>query len=515
MVKPARTFFGKNGERKMFSLQGIGLRNRPYNLSTYREIAFRSTSAICSGLLLQVCLLVGFGMNDSLHSAELKEVILTNIPHVRQKPDFCGEACVEMTLKNLGSRLDQDSVFDRSGLSPLESRGCYTRELVVAVKRLGFEPGKVWYSIPSDKTEANLELLFAEVHASLLAGFPSVLCTHFDNQPNSSEHFRLIVGYDPKSDEVIYHDPALDDGQAMRMTRKQLFELWPLRYDAKNWTAIWIPLKHTTIIDGTKSEGFTDADFAQHMMKLKPRLKDRAFNVVIQPPFVVIGDEDRKTVEDRAVRTVKWAVDRLKSEYFSKDPEQIIDIWLFKDEASYEKHCQEFFDTKPNTPYGFYTPRHNALIMNISTGGGTLVHEIVHPFMATNFTDCPSWFNEGLASLYEQSEDRNGRIAGLTNWRLRGLQLAIKDDRVPAFETLMSTTTEEFYGDDKGTNYAQARYLCYYLQEQGKLQEYYQTFVANVGSDATGISTLKKVLGNEDLDQFKGEWEAFVSRLRF
>ena len=41
--------------------------------------------------------------------------------------------------------------------------------------------------------------------------------------------------------------------------------------------------------------------------------------------------------------------------------------------------------------------------MNIATGGGTLVHEIVHPFMAANFEQCPSWFNEGLGSLYEQS----------------------------------------------------------------------------------------------------------------
>jgi len=35
-------------------------------------------------------------------------------------------------------------------------------------------------------------------------------------------------------------------------------------------------------------------------------------------------------------------------------------------------------------------------------------------------------FNEGLASLYEQSAERDGRIIGQTNWRLRGLQSAIR-----------------------------------------------------------------------------------------
>ena len=34
--------------------------------------------------------------------------------------------------------------------------------------------------------------------------------------------------------------------------------------------------------------------------------------------------------------------------------------------------------------------------MNISTGGGTLVHEIVHPFIEANFPACPPWLNEGL-----------------------------------------------------------------------------------------------------------------------
>ena len=46
--------------------------------------------------------------------------------------------------------------------------------------------------------------------------------------------------------------------------------------------------------------------------------------------------------------------------------------------------------------------------MNIATGGGTLVHEIVHPFVEANFPGCPTWFNEGLGSLYEQSAERKG-----------------------------------------------------------------------------------------------------------
>ena len=77
------------------------------------------------------------------------------------------------------------------------------------------------------------------------------------------------------------------------------------------------------------------------------------------------------------------------------------------------------------------------VVMNIATSGGTLVDEIVHPYMAANFPECPSWFNEGLASLYEQCGEENGRIHGDTNWRLAGLQKAIRSKKLPPFKSLL------------------------------------------------------------------------------
>lgn len=264
-----------------------------------------------------------------------------------------------------------------------------------------------------------------------------------------------------------------------------------------------------------RGEGFTDADYAQHIVKLKKKIPSPAFTILIQKPFVVIGDEPAEIVAVRAEQTVKWATARLMKMYFKKTPDDIIDIWLFKDKASYEKYTWEIFSDKPDTPYGYSSSEHKALIMNIGTGGGTLVHEIVHPFIAANFPDCPSWLNEGLGSLYEQSQAKGDEIIGLTNWRLSGLQEAIRKDKVPSFQALTSTTTTEFYNQDRGTNYAQARYLCYYLQERGLLTKFYHAFYAARAEDPTGYMTLQSVLGKKDMDAFKKEWEAYVLKLRF
>jgi hypothetical protein len=259
----------------------------------------------------------------------------------------------------------------------------------------------------------------------------------------------------------------------------------------------------------------TAAEVAKHIRELKKKLPSDDFTIVEAPPFVVIGDDQPAEVRRRAKDTVEWAVEKLKAAYFEKDPEDILDIWLFKDKESYEDNAQKLFHTKPDTPYGYYSPTDKALIMNIATGGGTLVHEIVHPFVAANFPDCPAWFNEGLGSLYEQCGEEDGQIHGYTNWRLPDLQAAIRKHRVPSFKTLCSTTSEEFYEKDRGTNYAQARYLCYYLQQEGLLQKFYHRFCANRKDDPTGYATLQEVLGRKDMSVFQKEWEEYVLKLRF
>jgi hypothetical protein len=298
------------------------------------------------------------------------------------------------------------------------------------------------------------------------------------------------------------------------MKRATFLSLWPLKYKQAEWLIVRFRMEPGNIKEPLEANEITDADYAQHILALKKKLPD-GFSLFIERPFVVVGNGPPDDVQSRCENTVRWAVDHLKRDYFDRDPREIITVWLFKDDATYRQYTKSVFNDAPDTPYGYYSPAHRALIMNIATGGGTLVHEIVHPFVRANFPKCPAWLNEGLGSLYEQSGERDGHIIGRTNWRLPGLQRAIKARTVPSFKELTSTTDSEFYGDDKGTNYAQARYLCYYLQEQGKLIDFYRAFVANQRNDPTGYQTLMKTLAEDDMSAFQKKWEKFVMGLRF
>ncbi len=443
-----------------------------------------------------------------------KIVLIKDVPHICQKEDFCGEACIAMYLQKLGHKVTQDDIFNLAGVDPMLARGCITKDIEKVLKRIGFKPGVVWHRITHRKSAEQLKAQWKQLLTSLRGGVPSIVCMRYDDKPKSAEHFRLVLGYDAGTDEVVYHEPAQKNGAYRRMKLARFLELWPLKYKKDQWLAISMSLKATKLSLGKSPDGFTNADYAQHIIKLKPNVP-KGFTIVLQRPFVVIGDESPGIVRYRAERTVKWFADRISRLYFKKDPPKIYDIWLFKDNESYRKNALELFGDKPDTPFGYCSDENAALVMNIATGGGTLCHEMVHAYISSNFPDCPSWFNEGLASLYEQSGSRGDRVVGLTNWRLAGLKNEIRAGTLPSFKTLASTTSYQFYHMAKGNNYAQARYLCYYLQEKGLLVNFYNAFTANAKKDPSGYETLKKMLKEKDMDDFKKRWEKWVMKLKF
>ncbi len=254
----------------------------------------------------------------------------------------------------------------------------------------------------------------------------------------------------------------------------------------------------------------TQEQLEERKAALDKKLARQGFTVVVSPPFVVIGDESAKKVSSR-VSFVNWVIELIEKDYFSKQPDKVIEIWLFRNEKTYRAGAKKFFDDEPDTPYGYYSSEDDALVMNIGPGAGTLSHELVHPYIEANFPDAPSWFNEGLASLYEQPRERDGHMWGTTNWRLPGLQAMIRAKKLPSLKALLSTTRDGFY-NARFDSYAYARFLCQYLQDHGKLREFYKRFSTDT-KDLTGQRAMEAVLG-QDLASFQPVFEKWAMSLR-
>lgn len=448
-----------------------------------------------------------------LASTPLQSVSLTGFPFVQQKPDFCGEADVEMALRRVGRTVTQDDVFNASGLDPLKGRGVWANELGTALRAFGVEPGPTWYRVNTRQSAKEIDAQFEALHADLKAGIPSIVCMHFDASPNTTEHFRLITGFDAVTDEVIYQEPAEPNGANRRMARNDFLALWPFKPAADHWTLIRLRIDAKK--DGASpvaATAPTPADVVQHVMTLKETLP-AGFTLAWEKPFLVIGNEPADKVRSRGKDVVRWTRDLLLKDFFQRAPTQLEEVWIFKDAPTYVKASRELFRINPDTPYGYYLSSRRAMVMNIKPGYGTLTHELVHPFMHENWPEGPSWLNEGLGSLFEFPGERNGHFIGQLNWRLPAVQAAIRDGSVPKISALIKTTTDQFYDDDTGVHYAMARYLCYWLQEKGLLVAFVQRAQALKSTDPTGLAALEEVLGGR-ADSFQQQWEAFVVGLK-
>ncbi len=66
------------------------------------------------------------------------------------------------------------------------------------------------------------------------------------------------------------------------------------------------------------------------------------------------------------------------SQLFPQTPTKPVTVLLFSGEASYDRYARKLFNEAGVSVYGYYKPDRRTLVMNIATGGGTLIHELTH-----------------------------------------------------------------------------------------------------------------------------------------
>src|SRR5581483_7282418 len=140
----------------------------------------------------------------------------------------------------------------------------------------------------------------------------------------------------------------------------------------------------------------------------KDRLASEHLQYLVAPPFVIAGNGPSAELERARDGTILAAARAEHAMFFKKEPTEPVLIFLFESDGPYRRLSREWFNDPHVSPYGYFRQHDRVMMMNVSTGLGTLVHEL----------NVPDWFNEGLASLYEQSSIQGDKIEGHENWRL-------------------------------------------------------------------------------------------------
>lgn len=239
-------------------------------------------------------------------------------------------------------------------------------------------------------------------------------------------------------------------------------------------------------------------------------------NVIVEPPFVIAGDLSQQQLERWHEQTIQPAAKAMAHRYFRTPPSEPVTVLLFNGRDCYEHFAEKLYRDRGISIYGYYKPRERTLVMNIATGGGTLVHELTHALIAFDCPRVPDWFNEGLASLHEQCrfrhDDDGPWIEGLPNWRLARLQQEVAAGRVAPLRDLLRD--DDFRGEREALNYAQARYFCMFMQQRGVLDDFYAALRTNITADPHGEQAVSAVFPDQSWDDLDAAFQKFVLELK-
>jgi len=156
----------------------------------------------------------------------------------------------------------------------------------------------------------------------------------------------------------------------------------------------------------------------------------------------------------------------------------------------------------------FYSSSHHALYMNIATGGGTLVHEIVTSVHGLKLSRV-SVVVQRRAGVALRAIGRTGRTYHRTD-ELAAARLTISNSQrdVPPFATLCQTTTREFYDKDKGTNYSRPATYATTCRSGICCRSSTGRFARTRQQTRLGSSHSNRSSANEIWTSFKQKWES-------
>ena len=169
-----------------------------------------------------------------------------------------------------------------------------------------------------------------------------------------------------------------------------------------------------------------------------------------------------------------------------------------------------FFDGQDDIGGMYQHPTRRLVARDI---GASLRHEFFH---ALHYADMertrqrhPLWIQEGLASLYEDYEiDSRGAIKFIPNDRQFLVKARAKAGRLTSWETLFPMKAEMFMARAQ-QNYPQVRSIFEFVADQGKLVEWYRTYVKTYADDPTSAKAFEQVFG-QPLDEIEREWRKWV-----
>ncbi len=196
---------------------------------------------------------------------------------------------------------------------------------------------------------------------------------------------------------------------------------------------------------------------------------------------------------------------------FEHKPEQPIYIVLLRAEDSQKvlgRRVGGFFNRASNALFCGDMPAYRLLRASV------IIHEFTHALhwadQAARKQQHPIWISEGLATLFETAKWVGDRWMPQHSYRLGIVQRAIKLNRWTPWADIMKMNQLQFMMQAQ-VNYAQARYMLFFMHEKGYLKRFYDEYTNATGyeGDKTASESYEVIFG-KPLSAVERDWKAWI-----
>ncbi|WP_412551969.1 C39 family peptidase [Shimia sp. MIT910701] len=150
-----------------------------------------------------------------------QSLVLLDVPHVRQKPDYCVPSSASMILGYYGRPTSQTEIKNRAESHKPKDKQNWTFTYFVDLQKGLRTLGHRWDIRSFPKTNAGFNKGLAEIQRSLKKGRPVMIDVH-----QGPGHTFVLIGFDDAKQVVFIRDPNMPSSRARQLTYDQMRSNW-------------------------------------------------------------------------------------------------------------------------------------------------------------------------------------------------------------------------------------------------------------------------------------------------
>lgn len=286
------------------------------------------------------------------------------------------------------------------------------------------------------------------------------------------------------------------------------------------------------LVHASAAAGQAPASLPKTSEKMK-QLMGRGYIILDRDEQLIVSDLDQKTLYQLMSRDFLIYRNVLTRDFFDKpgktggkNAPPIMTVFLFKNRESYVAGLRKIgIDVAAEDEnnqgavrngYFYGGQKRNFILINYrdeyERGISTYSHELSHALLRKEFTNPPTWINEGIATMVGNSRIVNSHLRYNAGSSLKRAKRAAEKGELVSLPELLKLTGKDYGRRENSLPFYDAgEQFCRFLHSRNQLLPIYRALRDNTGNRETAAAILSRITGLS-LDNLEKAWHGWLAK---